>query len=111
MRVSDLPIILGQTLVCELKHNNEWIFKQPVVTTLDTTETTQEPTDPQHSQTTTFTYESLKDSTITHLFRDNSRRGIVGLAQLGNTCYMNSGLQCLAATPEFTKYFLLGVYR
>jgi len=34
----------------------------------------------------------------------------VGLVNLGNTCYMNTGLQCLANTPELAKYFLLGYY-
>lgn len=37
----------------------------------------------------------------------NSRKGLVGLANLGNTCYMNSALQCLSNCDRLTKYFLL----
>ncbi|CEP64402.1 putative ubiquitin-specific protease UBP12 LALA0_S11e03312g [Lachancea lanzarotensis] len=34
--------------------------------------------------------------------------GTVGLSNLGNSCYMNSALQCLVHIPELRDYFLYG---
>lgn len=41
---------------------------------------------------------------------DGKTRGTVGLQNLGNTCYMNSALQCLAHIEELAAYFLSGRY-
>ena len=35
--------------------------------------------------------------------------GMSGLRNLGNTCYMNSVIQCLSATVPFARFFI-GVY-
>ena len=56
-----------------------------------------------------FNFELIKNKKI--YYENISNKGLVGLYNLGNTCYMNSVIQCLSNTLEFSKYFLLDLYK
>lgn len=65
----------------------------------------------QKSRSMPFPPEKQTDSAPSQRFRGLRLPGVVGFDNLGNTCYFNSGLQCLVHTRPLASVFLSGRWR
>ena len=50
-------------------------------------------------------------SDLYKLFKKDSKKGLIGSKNFGNTCYMNSAIACFSNTIELTTYFLTKQYK
>ncbi|XP_048878468.1 ubiquitin carboxyl-terminal hydrolase 4 [Brienomyrus brachyistius] len=135
--VQDAGLFQGQVLVIETKNEDGTWPRQSTHTKSSTTTSRNFTTSPKLSSNSSATICSTVtngDSSSTGFSLNNStsagnrlggynsysssynyrevqsQPGLCGLSNLGNTCFMNSALQCLSNAPPLTEYFLNDLY-
>jgi ubiquitin C-terminal hydrolase len=84
------------------------IFSRPFSSSQSSSSTEVVPRSSASASTRPSSYSSFRSSYMSRSYSRTYTRGVCGLQNLGNTCFMNSALQCLSHTAALTSYFLQG---
>ncbi|KAM8883297.1 ubiquitin carboxyl-terminal hydrolase 15 isoform 2-T2 [Synchiropus picturatus] len=97
--IQDAGLYQGQVLVIEQKNaDGTW----PRGSTLSNVKNSSYSLPSYHPYSNSYDYSDQS--------RPSERSGLCGLSNLGNTCFMNSAVQCLSNIPPLTEYFLKDKY-
>ncbi|THH28573.1 hypothetical protein EUX98_g5618 [Antrodiella citrinella] len=128
--LDELLIDSGDSFVAEFPTENGWLVRDPGASTPQSS-TSAAPSKLFEPSSNFFDKMQSSSSTSTALVKSDSTSlgaalsikplgmrakgpkiepGTLGLANMGNTCFMNSAIQCLVHTRELMDYFLTGVY-
>jgi len=109
--INDVQLSLDDFIIVECKCRGDFIFEE--IEKQEGNEVLHDHIEDEELKEALTDAKSLRflNLDITSLFDSRSNEGKCGLSNLGNTCFMNSALQCMSNTTELTKYFLFGLHK